>query len=255
MGINLWEWGDPGTRALVCLHGLTGHGARFRKLAEERLPSWHVLAPDLRGHGGSNYEPPWSVEQHLADVLGTTGAERAVWLGHSFGGRLVMELTARRPDIVEKAILLDPAIQMMPHVAFDLAEEERKELSFASHEEAIRARLDSGRLFHTPLEMLGEEMTEHLEQGPDGRFRYRYCKSGAIAAYSVMAADPPAFESLRVPTLLVVAKRSWLLLDEQVAGYRAALGDLLEVIEVPGGHTVLWDAFNETATVVESFLG
>jgi hypothetical protein len=36
--------------------------------------------------------------------------------------------------------------------------------------------------------------------------------------------------------------------------YRAALGDLLEVVVVPGGHVVLWDAYEETAEAVERFL-
>jgi hypothetical protein len=36
--------------------------------------------------------------------------------------------------------------------------------------------------------------------------------------------------------------------------YRAALGDRLEVLVVPAGHSVLWDAFGETADAIERFL-
>ena len=36
--------------------------------------------------------------------------------------------------------------------------------------------------------------------------------------------------------------------------HRDALGDLLQVVTVPGGHTVLWDALDETADAVTSFL-
>ena len=43
-------------------------------------------------------------------------------------------------------------------------------------------------------------------------------------------------------------------LDEQAAAYRAALGDLLELVTVPGGHTVYWDALDETAAAVDAFL-
>lgn len=255
MAINLWQWGDPGSPPLVCVHGVSAYGGRFRKLAQERLTGFHVLAPDLRGHGASTWEPPWSAEQHVADLLAATGVERGVWLGHSFGARLVMELAARHPERVERLILLDPAIQVMPHVALDLAEQDRQDVSFASPAEAIQARLDSGRIFHTPVEMLEEETAGHLEPGPDGRYRHRYLRSAAIAAWSVMASDPPPCESLRVPTLVVLGKRSWLVFDEQIAAYRAVIGDLLEVVEVPGGHTVLWDAFEETASAITAFLG
>ena len=48
------EWGDPAAPAVVCVHGVTGHGERFKRLAEERWASrFRVVAPDLRGHGRS----------------------------------------------------------------------------------------------------------------------------------------------------------------------------------------------------------
>ena len=251
MTLHVHEWGDPGAPPVVCLHGVTAHGARFRKLAEERLGRFRVLAPDLRGHGGSSWEPPWDADQHVADVLELAPGP-AVWLGHSFGGRLVVEVAARHPERVEKLVLLDPALQVLPHVALDLAEQERKDISFATAEEAIQARLDSGRIFSTPGELLEEEMTTHLERGPDGRLRFRYCKSAVIAAWGTMASELPPFP--QVPTLLVLGKLSWLLLDEQADAYREAIGDLLRVVEVPGGHTVLWDDFDATADAVEEFL-
>jgi lipase len=244
-------WGDPGAPAVVCLHGVTAHGARFRKLAEERLGRFRVLAPDLRGHGHSSWEPPWDADTHVADVIPLVEGS-GVWLGHSFGGRLALEVAARHPERVEKLVLLDPAIRVLPHVALDLAEQERKDVSFASAEEAIQARLDSGRIFSTSAELLEEEMAVHLEPGLDGRLRFRYCRSAVIAAWSIMASEPPPFP--RVPTLLVLGKRSWLLLDEQAAAYREALGDLLSVVQVPGGHTVLWDDFDATAEAIEDFL-
>ncbi|TML48947.1 MAG: alpha/beta hydrolase [Actinobacteria bacterium] len=57
-----------------------------------------------------------------------------------------------------------------------------------------------------------------------------------------------------MPTLLVLGKQSYLSYDHLLEAHRAALGDLLEVVVVPGGHTVLWDAFEETAEAVGAFL-
>jgi pimeloyl-ACP methyl ester carboxylesterase len=59
---------------------------------------------------------------------------------------------------------------------------------------------------------------------------------------------------VRLPTLLVLGRRTWLVLDDQLDAYRAALGDLLELVYVPGGHTVFWDAFEDTAGAVQAFL-
>jgi lipase len=251
MRLHLHEWGEPAAPPLVCLHGVTSHGGRFRRLAE-RLEGFRALAPDLRGHGLSGWEPPWDVAAHLADILDTVGASPATWLGHSFGGRLAAELAARRPDLVERLVLLDPALQVLPHVALDLAELERADDSFASVEEAVQARYDSGRVLLAPRELLLKDDAEHLEPGPDGRLRYRYCKSAVIAAWSVMASPPPP--PARVPTLIVLGEQSWLLLDEHVEAYRAELGGLLELVTVPGGHTVFWDALDDTAHAVSRFL-
>jgi lipase len=251
--LHAHEWGDAKAPLLVCLHGVTSHGGRFRRLAEVLARRHRVLALDLRGHGRSEYEPPWSIATHLDDVLETVGGQRATWLGHSFGGRLVAELAAREPLLVEQAILLDPALQVLPHVAFDLAELERRDVSFGSIDEAVQARYDSGRVLLAPRDLLRADEEEHLEAGRDGRLRYRYCKSAVIAAWSELASPSP--EPARVSTLIVLGAQSWLLLDEHVEAYRAALGDLLEVVTVPGGHTVFWDALAETTEALESFLG
>jgi lipase len=252
------SWGDPTAPPLVCLHGVTGHGLRFRKLAEERLARrFRVLAFDLRGHGRSSWNPPWNIPTHVEDILETLaaeGVERATWIGHSFGGRLVLELTARAPDRVGRAVLLDPAIQAPPEGALDVAEKERQDRVFATVDDAIAARIADGSLVSTPREILEEEMREHLVRGEDGRLRYRYCQSVVIAAYGELAAPPASLDGHIVPTLLVVANESRLVHPAQVEQYQAALGDRLRVVRVPGGHSVLWDAFDETADAIDAFL-
>jgi lipase len=256
MELNLHEWGDPDAPVVVCLHGVNAHGRRFRKLAEERLSHrFRVLAPDLRGHGNSGWEPPWTISTHTHDVLETldaTGVRRADWVGHSFGGRLILEVGALAPERIERAVLLDPAIQLLPHVGYDFAELERAELTFESPDEAIKARLDSGSL--APRELLEEEMTEHLVQSSDGRFRFRYCQAAVVSLYGEMCTPPPAPETLHAPTLLLHSGEFGLVRADQIEAYRAALGNLLELVEVRGGHIVYWDAYEEMAQVVDRFL-
>ena len=257
MELNLHEWGDRSARPVICLHGVNAHGRRYRKLAEERLAGrFRTLAPDLRGHGFSDWEPPWTIATHAHDVLETldaAGVHRAAWIGHSFGGRLTLEIAALAPERVERTILLDPAIQILPHVGLDFAERERADRSFASHEEAIEERLAGGAL--TPRSFLEEEMREHLVLHPDGRYRYRYCQSTVVSLYGEMTTPPPPPETLEAPTLLLYARDFGLVRDEQVEAYRSALGGRLHVVKVPGGHMVQWDAWEQTADAVEAFLG
>ncbi len=250
--LHVYEWGDPGSPQIVCLHGVTSYGGRFNRLAESLADRYHVVAPDLHGHGRSDWEPPWSLDAHLEAILETVGDGACIWVGHSFGGRLVAELAARRPERVERLVLLDPALQVLPHVAFDMAELERADASYESVEEAVQARYDSGRVLLAPRDLVIESDRDHLDPGPDGRLRYRYCKSAVIAAWSIMATPPPAPAS--VPTLIVAGADSWLTLGEHADAYRNALGDRLELVTVPGGHTVYWDALEETSDALAAFL-
>ena len=249
MRLQTYEWGEPSTPPVVCLHGVTGHGRRFRRLAEERLAASHrVLAVDLRGHGYSDWEPPWDVETHVADILETAdaaGIDRAAWIGHSFGGRLVMELASRAPERVVRAVLLDPAVWIPPATSLEQAEGLRPDISFADAHEAKAAKLATGAYFSTPDEILDEEMRDHLERGDDGRLRARFCPSAVIAAWSEMSTAPPGYPA--APTLVVLGERSWIEVD-------VPLRDGLEVVRVPGGHSVLWDDFDETADAVNPFL-
>lgn len=256
MELRVHEWGDSGSPAVVCLHGVNAHGRRFRRLAEDRLASrFRVLSPDLRGHGYSDWEPPWTIATLAHDVLETldaAGVRRADWIGHSLGGRLVLEIATLAPDRIHRAALLDPAIQLLPHVGYDFAERERAELTFESPDEAITARLDSGSL--APRELLEEEMAEHLVRSADGRFRFRYCQAAVVSLYGELCTPPPPPETLRARTLLLHSSDFGLVREEQIEAYRAALGDLLELEEVRGGHIVYWDAYAETAEAVDRFL-
>jgi lipase len=247
------EWGDPGDPRVVCLHGVRNHGRHFARLAE-RLPGYHVLAVDLIGHGSSPWEPPWDIGAHCDGILETVGHGTASLVGHSFGGRLAFELAARAPSLVPKLVLLDPAILLPGHVALAAAEGARQDKTYVSFDELIDRRYDESQLHSTDRELLVEDLAPHVEVGEDGLYRYRYSQSAVVAAYGEMASQPPRFEDVRVPTLLVLGERSYLPYDHLLDAHREALGDLLEVVVVPGGHSVLWDALEETSAAIAAFL-
>ena len=252
MTLNAYVWGEPDTATVVCLHGVSSYGGRFDGLAEPLADRYHVIALDLLGHGHSPWQPPWDVGAHLHAILATVPDGPAILIGHSFGGRLAAELAAREPDRVERVVLLDPALRVLPQVALDLAELERSDVSYETVEEAVQVRYDNGRVLLAPHGLVIESDRGHMEPGPDGRLRYRYCKSAVIAAWSVMASEPPA--PPKVPTLFVLGADSWLTVPDEIEKYQAALGDLVEVVTVPGGHTVYWDALKETREAIEAFL-
>ena len=249
MQLHVHAWGDPDAPPVVCLHGVTAHGERFKRLAEERwAEKFRVLAPDLRGHGRSGYEPPWTFATHVADVLETLDAldvDSANWVGHSFGGRLILEVAAAHPERLRRAVLLDPAIQILPHIAETMAELERKEPLYDSPEDYADRREDS-----PPREFVLEDAVLHCEELPDGRLRRRSSQPAVISIYGELASAPPPPDTLRAPTLLIHAPSYGLVREEQLAAYAGRV----ETLAVPGMHMVMWEAFDEVAEAVERFL-
>lgn len=255
MLLHVSEWGDPQGEPLVCLHGVTGYAAVFQRLAEERWSDRRVLAFDLRGHGRSGWDPPWTFATHVEDLAQTTeelGLSTADWIGHSFGGRLVLELAAVHPHLVRRAALLDPAIQLLPHVALAVADLERREPVYGSAEEYVEERL----LVYpaSPRAAIEHEAAQHLELQRDGSLRRRTCQAAAVSIYGELASAPPAPSTLAAETLLLYAPAYGLVRPDQVEAYQAAMGDRLRVVEVPGLHIVQWDAFDEVAAAVEHLL-
>jgi lipase len=251
--LELHAWGDRSSPRIVCLHGVTSHGRHFARLAE-RLAGFRVLAPDLLGHGGSPYEPPWSIAAHVETVLDSVGDEPATWIGHSFGGRVAFELAARHPGSAEQLVLLDPAILIAAPPALLAAENARRERAYTSFEDAIDRRFEESQLHRAPRGLVEAELRDHLVASDDGLWRYRYSQAAVVAAYGEMASAPPPFERVRVPTLLVLGEDSYIPYDHLLDAHVAALGELLQVVRVPGGHTVLWDALDETSEAVAAFL-
>lgn len=251
--LHVHEWGDRAGDPVVCLHGVMGHGGRFRRLAHDRLLHRRVVAFDLRGHGRSSWEPPWNLEQHLDDVvraLDATAAGPADIVGFSFGGRLALELAAAAPERVRSLALLDPAIHIAPGSALAFADGVRPDASFATHAEAIDARMAT--LAHSPYEMIAEDIAEAVAPHEDGRLHYRVCRSAVVAGYGEMA-RPPRIPS--APTTLLVRAADGIVHDEHEQLLRNALGARLTVVPVPGTHAVLWDAYEATADAVASHLG
>jgi lipase len=255
MLLYVHEWGDPQGEPLVCLHGVTGYAGVFERLAEEHWSKRRVLAFDLRGHGRSGWEPPWTFATHVTDLAETMTAVRlstADWVGHSFGGRLILELAAAHPHLVRRAALLDPAIQLLPEVALGAADFERREPVYASVEDYVEERLflypDS------PRAAIDHEAAQHLEIQRDGSLRRRTCQAAAVSIYGELASDPPAPSTLAAEVLLLYAPAYGLVDEEQIETYRVALGDRLRVVDVPGMHMVQWDAFDEVASSVAHLL-
>jgi len=258
MLLKTHQWGPEGPHCIVCVHGVAQHGGVFADLGRRLAGAGHsVLAVDLRGHGESRRMPPWNSATHVDDLLETVdaaGAERVSWIGHSFGGRLVAEAAARAPEGSDRLVLLDPGLQVPAEIALRSAEIDRLDWSFATVDGALNALLSSDSVVAAPREVVEAYVRDDVRKGADGRFRFNFCPSAAVVAWSEMSLPAPPIA--RLPTLIVRASAPLFPVDPALElRYAEALGDLLTARTVPNGHNVLWESPGETAEAIEQFLG
>ncbi len=105
-------WGPAGAPPLVLLHALGEESSDWGPVAHALASSWRVYAPDLRGHGASDWAGPYTIEQlatDLAALLDVLELERVALGGHSVGGPPAYLYAARHPDRVTRLVLEDPA--------------------------------------------------------------------------------------------------------------------------------------------------
>jgi 2-hydroxy-6-oxonona-2,4-dienedioate hydrolase len=102
----------PGTPAVVLVHGL-GLSHRYMMPVAERLAlTYRVYVPDLPGFGDSGKPSQILDVAGLADALAAwmqeAGLERAALLGNSFGCQIIVDMAARYPARVTRAVLQGP---------------------------------------------------------------------------------------------------------------------------------------------------
>ncbi|TAG79989.1 MAG: alpha/beta hydrolase [Burkholderiales bacterium] len=113
--LSLRHWGPNDAPLVVMLHGWMDVGASFQFLVDALQRDWHVVAPDQRGYGGTEWTREsaggyWFAE-YLADleaVIDHVSPESPVHLvGHSLGGNVSSIYAGIRPHRVKKLVSLD----------------------------------------------------------------------------------------------------------------------------------------------------
>ncbi|MFY2860738.1 alpha/beta fold hydrolase [Mycobacterium sp. THU-M104] len=255
--LHVHRYGPSGPVRLLAIHGLTGHGQRWRHLAGY-LPGITVAAPDVLGHGRSSWAAPWSIDANVA-ALGALLDDRAdapvLVVGHSFGGALAMHLAAARPDRVAALLLLDPAVGLDGGWMAEIADAMLASPDYPDPTEARREKA-TGSWADVDPALLDAELDEHLIELPGGRYSWRVSLPAMVSYWSELAREvvlpPPG-----TATTLVRAKQTSppYVGEGLIAGLRTRLGADFRLLDFDCNHMVPYARPAEVASLTRELLG
>ena len=266
-------WGTPGAPRIFLLHGWMDVSASFQFLVDGFERDWHVIAPDLRGFGLSEWsrESYWFPDYYadLDALLEIYQPDTPVNLaGHSMGGNVACTYAGIRPQRVAKLISMEGfgSLRTTPHQAparyRRWLDELRNPPRFAAYAsfDAVAARLKKNN------PRMPEDMAQFL-----ARHWALQLGSGEIALRS----DPKhkmvnpvlsrieeliaCWRRITAPVLWVRGANSkghhWQAdTADQLAERKAAFRDFREVAIDECGHMMHHDQPRKLAAIIEDFL-
>ena len=268
------DWGNPEAPPLILLHGGRDHCRNWDWVAQDLRKDYHIIAPDLRGHGDSAYSPSGDYSMSafvydLAQLIHQQHLEPVKIVAHSLGGSIALRYTGAFPETVSKLVAIEglgppPAVlaerasrsaaERMRHwVAETRALAGRIPRRYATIEEAL-GRMQGENKHLTPEQ--ARYLTVHgVAQNEDGTYSWKF--DNYVRSFSPVDFTAEELQGLwrniSCPILLVNGKESWASnpeRDGQLAFFRNA-----RVVEFDrAGHWVHHDRLDAFLTEVRAFL-
>jgi len=269
------DWGNPGAAPLVLIHGGRDHCRNWDWVAERLRSRWHIIAPDLRGHGDSQWSSDgfYSMPGYVYDLAQLVHQQKlapVTILAHSLGGNIALRYAGLYPDHVRRLVAIEglgpsPAVaaerakipvaqRMRKWVELQRGLAGRMPRRYASIEEAL-ARMQEANRRLSPGQ--ARHLTQHgVNQNEDGTYSWKFDNYVRVwPPYDMPDGELEEFWSrIAAPTLLVYGKQSWAsnpLEDGRARHFKTAKVVLFE----NAGHWVHHDQLDAFLDEVNEFLG
>ena len=265
------DWGNPGRPPLLLLHGGRDHARNWDWVAQALRGDYHIIAPDLRGHGDSQWAVGggYATADYVLDVAQLLDALQffpITIIGHSLGGAVALKYTGTYPDRVRTVVAIE-GLGLPPHMMRDTPADQRMaewvtEMQalarrhphrYASLDEAVTRMRDANP-------HLSDAQARHLTvhgsyRDEDGTYLWKfdnYVRAASPHLYDIH--DSRRFWSqITCPVLLVRGAESWAS-DPEKDGRATAFRNYTLVNIDKAGHWVHHDQLEEFLRVVRAFL-
>lgn len=269
------DWGNHGAPPLILQHGGRDHCRSWDWLAEELRHDWHVICPDLRGHGDSEwtntgYYPMTSYIYDFAQLVHQLELAPVTIVAHSLGGNIAMRYTGLYPENVRKLVAIE-GLGLSPQRVAERAKTPHYEhrRKWISDKREASARLpkrydsyeDALNRMHEANSYLSRSQADHLTRhavmrNEDGTFSWKF--DPHLHAWPIDDMDGEDCKDLwariSCPTLLVYGNDSWASNPEK-DGRIAHFGDNVRVSAYDkAGHWVHHDRFEDFTAEIRAFI-
>ena len=224
------DWGNAEAPPLILLHGGRDHCRNWDWVAQDLRKDWHVIAPDLRGHGDSAYSPSGDYSlsafvYDLAQLIHGQGLAPVRIVAHSLGGNIALRYAGLYPENVSRLVAIEgmgPSPAMIAKRGQTSAAERltrwiedgrtlaaRMPRRYASIEDAL-ARMQAENSHLTPAQ--ARYLTIHgVSQNEDGTYSWKFDNYVRSFAPTDISTDElhGLWRRIACPTLLVYGKESW----------------------------------------------
>jgi pimeloyl-ACP methyl ester carboxylesterase len=265
------DWGNAKAAPLILLHGGRDHCRSWDRIARSLQPHFHVLAPDLRGHGDSDWTKggSYALTEYVHDLsrlVRSTAAQQVTLVGHSMGGMVALIYAGTFPGEVSALVVLD-GVTVLPN-AKRLAAHERiaqwvGQLDRLEDREPRRYRSieDAAAQMQAHNKRLSPELAQHLaafgvRRNADDTFSWKFDPyQRAAAPQRLWPEDHVSLWSrITCPTLLLHADESFLASPEAAGVANYFQQARTETIS-GAGHWLHHDKPDEVLRAIQTFLG
>ena len=272
--LHYLDWGNHDAPPLILQHGGMDHGRSWDPVALALKDDWHVIVPELRGHGDSQWTPDGDYTMaayvyDFAQLIHQQSLAPVTIVSHSLGGNIAIRYAGAYTENVRKLVAIE-GLGASPNV---LAERGQKTPAERLSEWIDRKRDLSGRQpkrypsleeaaarMQDKNQFLTNEMAEHLtrfgvNQNEDGTYSWKFD--------NYLRAWPPSdmpqadieylWTQISCPTLLMYGEESWATNPEEDGRIKHFKNAKVEMY-AKAGHWVHHDRFEDFVASLKRFL-
>ena len=268
------DWGNAGAPPLLLVHGGRDHCRSWDWVAQQLRDDWHVIAPDLRGHGDSAWSPDGDYTMlpfvyDLAQLIHQLKLAPVTIVAHSLGGNIALRYTGLYPEYVSRLVAIEglgPSPKMLAErdaTGFDQrirnwidekrAAAGRLPRRYFSLEEA-HARMKAENAY------LNDDQARHLTingitQNEDGTWSWKFDNYMRVWTPLDVGADEThrLWGAITCPTLLCYGRDSWAS-DPAVDGRLGYFNNARSITFENAGHWLHHDQFDRFMAELRAFL-